>query len=124
MIQSFNVPQNKVAKWAGITSAAFSCCQSLTGIAWGRLSDRVGRKPVILAGLFNTMIMMLLWGFSTSVPMAIATRALSGAVNGNVGIIRTVVAELVPWKELQPRAFSVMPLVWSIGSIFGPVGGL
>lgn len=42
-----------------------------------------------------------------------------------VGIIRTMVAEMVPERELQPRAFSIMPLVWSIGSIFGPAfGGL
>lgn len=40
-----------------------------------------------------------------------------------VGIIRTVVAELVPERELQPKAFSIMPLVWSIGSIFGPAFG-
>lgn len=36
---------------------------------------------------------------------------------------RTAVAEMVPWKELQPRAFSIMPLVWSIGSILGPTLG-
>lgn len=35
------------------------------------------------------------------------------------GIIRTVVAEMVPQKVLQPRAFSIMPLVWTIGSILG-----
>jgi hypothetical protein len=40
-----------------------------------------------------------------------------------VGIIRTMVAEMVPEKELQPRAFSVMPLVWNLGSIFGPSFG-
>lgn len=40
-----------------------------------------------------------------------------------VGIIRTMVAEMVPWKELQPKAFSLMPLVWSIGSVFGPSFG-
>ncbi|KAK8061588.1 major facilitator superfamily transporter [Apiospora phragmitis] len=57
--------------------------------------------------------------------MAITVRAVQGASNGNVGIIRTMVAELVPEKELQPRAFSIMPLVWSVGSIFGPAfGGL
>ena len=48
--------------------------------------------------------------------MALVARALSGAGNGNVGIIRTMVAELCPWRELQPRAFSVMPLVY-IGSV-------
>lgn len=42
-----------------------------------------------------------------------------------VGIIRTMVAEMVTERELQPKAFSVMPLVWSIGSVFGPAfGGL
>lgn len=40
-----------------------------------------------------------------------------------VGIIRTMVAEMVPEKELQPRAFSIMPLVWSVGSVFGPAFG-
>ncbi len=56
--------------------------------------------------------------------MAIVARGLAGAGNGNVGIIRTTVAEMVPFKELQPRAFSLMPLVWNIGSIFGPtIGG-
>lgn len=40
-----------------------------------------------------------------------------------VGIIRTMVAEMVPEKELQPRAFSVMPLVWSLGSVVGPSFG-
>lgn len=50
---------------------------------------------------------------------------MQGLSNGNVGIIRTAVAELVPEKELQPRAFSIMPLVWTIGSIFGPsIGGI
>ena len=70
------------------------------------------------------MLSSILFGFSQSLAWAITARALAGAVNGNVGIIRTTVAELVPQKELQPRAFSIMPLVWTIGSIFGPsLGG-
>lgn len=50
---------------------------------------------------------------------------LRTAANGVyiVGIIRTMVAEMVPEKELQPVAFSLMPLVWSLGSIFGPAFG-
>ena len=120
MMESFNVPKNEVSKWAGITSAVFSLSQAATGIAWGRASDRFGRKPVILCAMICVMCTSLLFGFSRSLSMAIVARALTGASNGNVGIMRTVVAELVPWKELQPRAFSVMPLIWTIGSIFGP----
>ncbi|KAI1500143.1 major facilitator superfamily domain-containing protein [Biscogniauxia marginata] len=125
MIASFGVEKKEVAKWAGMTSAVFSLAQSVTAVPWGRASDRLGRKPIIMVGLFCTMTCFLIWGMSTSLPMAIAVRAIMGGSNGNVGIIRTMVAEMVPEKELQPRAFSIMPLVWSIGSIFGPAfGGL
>jgi MFS family permease len=123
MIQSFNVPADQIAQWAGLTSAAFSLSQCLTAIAWGRASDRFGRKPVILLGLACTMVTSVLFGLSKSLPWALVMRSLQGACNGNVGIIRTMVAELVPQKELQPRAFSVMPLVWTIGSILGPTFG-
>ncbi|KAF2138279.1 uncharacterized protein K452DRAFT_290869 [Aplosporella prunicola CBS 121167] len=124
MVESFKVPKNKIAKWAGIASAIFSLGQCATSIAWGRASDKYGRKTIILLGLFNTMLTSLLWGFSTSLPMALIVRALQGAGNGNVGILRTMVAELCPWKELQPRAFSIMPLVYNVGSVFGPaIGG-
>lgn len=124
MVKSFGVEQNNVGKWAGLCSAMFSICQAIMGIPWGRFSDQYGRKPAILLGLSSTMLTSLLWGFSTNLPMAIIARGLAGAGNGNVGIIRTTVAEMVPFKELQPRAFSIMPLVWNIGSIFGPtIGG-
>jgi MFS family permease len=124
MIKSFGVPQNAVGKWAGICAAVFSISQALFGVAWGRFSDLHGRKPAILLGLTATMITSLMWGFSTNLAIAITARVLAGAGNGNVGIIRTTVAEMVPFKELQPRAFSLMPLVWNIGSIFGPsIGG-
>ncbi|TQN72481.1 putative membrane protein [Colletotrichum shisoi] len=123
MISSFGVEQNDVAKWAGYTSAVFSLSQSVTAVAWGRASDRIGRKPAIIIGLISTMVFFVVWGMSTSLPMAIIVRAILGSGNGNVGIIRTMVAEMVPEKELQPRAFSIMPLIWSVGSIFGPAFG-
>ncbi|KEF56670.1 uncharacterized protein A1O9_06859 [Exophiala aquamarina CBS 119918] len=124
MIQSFNVSDDKVAKWAGLMSATFSLSQCLTGIAWGRASDKFGRKPIILTALTCTMLFSVGFGFSQSLVWAFVWRSLQGLSNGNVGIIRTAVAELVPQKELQPRAFSIMPLVWNIGSVFGPsLGG-
>ncbi|KAK2770234.1 hypothetical protein FQN53_005670 [Emmonsiellopsis sp. PD_33] len=123
MIRSLGIHENEVAKWVGFTSAIFSLCQCLTAVPWGAASDRVGRKPIILIGLFINMTFSLVFGFSSSLAMAILARAVIGLGNGNVGILRTVVAELVPQKELQPRAFSIMPLVWTIGSIFGPALG-
>ncbi|ETN37479.1 uncharacterized protein HMPREF1541_07101 [Cyphellophora europaea CBS 101466] len=123
MVQSFDVPTDQVAKYAGLMSAVFSLSQAFTGIAWGRASDRFGRKPMILLALSCTMVAGLLFGFSRSLLWAFVARSLQGLSNGNVGIIRTAVAELVTEKELQPRAFSLMPLVWTVGSIFGPAFG-
>lgn len=120
MIESFGIPRNQVSKWAGVISAVFSLSQAVTGIAWGRASDVFGRKPVILVAMMCIMSTSVLFGFSRSLEWAIVSRSLAGASCGNVGIIRTMVAEMVPYKELQPKAFSVMPLVWTIGSIFGP----
>ncbi|PWY73963.1 MFS general substrate transporter [Aspergillus eucalypticola CBS 122712] len=123
MIDHVGVPRSEVAKWVGITSAVTSFSQALMAVTWGTLSDTLGRKPIILVGLTCTMVFSLLFGFSSSLSMLVVSRALLGLMNGNVGIIRTMVAEMVPQKELQPRAFSIMPLVWTIGSIFGPAFG-
>lgn len=68
---------------------------------------------------------MILWGTSTTLTQALIARGLEGLGNGNVGILRTTVAEMCPWKELQPLAFSVMPMVWTVGAVVGPsLGGL
>lgn len=83
MIKGFGIGKNDIAKWAGIVGAIFSISQSLTAVPWGWASDRIGRKPTILLGLTCTMICFIFWGISTSLPMAIAVRALLGAGNGN-----------------------------------------
>lgn len=83
MIASFGVEKNEVARWAGLTGAIFSISQSCTAVAWGRASDKFGRKPIILIGLLSTMICFLVWGMSTSLPMAITARAIMGSGNGN-----------------------------------------
>lgn len=112
-----------MARWAGFTSAVFSLCQAMTGLLWGAASDRFGRKPIIMVGLACTMMGAIFFGFSQTLAWAFTARAIQGLCNGNVGIIRTMVAEMVPQRELQPKAFSVMPLVWTIGSILGPALG-
>ncbi len=83
MIRDFGVDRNDVASWAGLTSAMFSLAQSMTAVSWGRASDYYGRKPAILMGLLSTMVTFIIWGMSTSLPMAIIVRGIQGATNGN-----------------------------------------
>ncbi|KAI9717349.1 MAG: hypothetical protein M1828_007237 [Chrysothrix sp. TS-e1954] len=55
--------------------------------------------------------------------MALAGRAPGGLLNGNVGVIQTMVGELVTLPEHEPKAYAIMPFVWSIGTIIGPALG-
>ena len=117
------VAKPEVGKWVGIANAVTSISRAAMAVPWGWASDYVGRKPIIITCLTCTMISSIMLGMSQTLLMVLATRALTGLMNGNVGIIRTMVAEIVPERELQPRAFSIMPLVWTMGSIFGPSFG-
>lgn len=81
MIESFGMKKD-VAKWAGITTAVFYIAQSSTAFLWGRASDKFGRRPMILLGLILTVLSSVLWGMSTSLPMAMISRAISGGCNG------------------------------------------
>lgn len=137
MIRDFHLTDNEkdIGRYAGFLASCFSFAQffsgnftvyrvsSRLGLPWGRLSDSWGRKPIILCGLLGTCAAMLVFGFSKSFTQALIARTAAGLLNGNVGVIRTMVAEMVVEKAHQARAFSVMPFVWSAGSILGPVLG-
>ncbi len=125
MIESFNVATDpdQISIYAGMLITSFAFAEFSTGIVWGRISDKVGRKPVLIFGLLGTALSMIIFGFATNLQTAIIARALGGLLNGNVGVLQTTVAELVTVKEHQPRAYSIMPFVWCLGSIIGPVMG-
>ncbi|KAE8443811.1 hypothetical protein EG329_001318 [Mollisiaceae sp. DMI_Dod_QoI] len=124
LVKKFHVGDESDASfYAGLLISAFALAESMTGMFWGGLSDRVGRKPVLLMGCTGTMLSMIMVGFASNIWMALAGRAIGGFLNGNIGVIQTMVAELVTKPEHEPRAYSVMPFVWSIGTIIGPALG-
>lgn len=125
LVKRFHVgSENDASFYAGLLISAFALTESLTGMYWGGLSDRVGRKPVLLAGCVGTILSMVMVGFASNIWVALAGRALGGILNGNIGVIQTMVGELVTKPEHEPKAYSVMPFIWSIGTIIGPaIGG-
>lgn len=69
------------------------------GMYWGGLSDRIGRKPVLLVGCAGTMLSMIVLGFASNIWVALIGRIFGGALNGNIGVIQTMVGELVTKPE-------------------------
>ena len=125
MVQSFNVTNDdrQISFYAGMVTSSFALAEFSTSMLWGKLSDKIGRKPVLILGLFGTMVSMLVFGFAPSLPIALLGRALGGFLNGNIGVIQTTLAEIVTVKEHQPQAYSILPFVWCLGSILGPALG-
>ncbi|KAJ6160482.1 Major facilitator superfamily domain general substrate transporter [Penicillium chermesinum] len=125
MVESFHVTDNdrKIALYAGMITSSFTFAEFSAGMFWGRMSDRIGRKPVLIMGLIGTALSMVAFGFAPNLATAMVARALGGLLNGNIGVLQTTVAEIVTVKEHQPRAYSIMPFVWCLGSIIGPAMG-
>jgi len=76
------------------------------GMYWGAVSDRVGRKPVLLLGCMGTMFSMLLVGLANNIWVALLGRAIGGFLNGNIGVIQTMVGELVTKPEHERKSSS------------------
>jgi MFS family permease len=90
MIKDFGVTQHEseISVYAGMVTSAFAFAEFSSGVAWGRLSDRIGRKPVLLTGLAGTALSMLIFGFAPNLPVALLARALGGLLNGYVEVPR------------------------------------
>jgi len=113
-----------VAGWVALLVGSYSVCEVLFSGMWGMLSDRIGRRPVLLVGLAGSAIAPVIFGLSKSLPLALAARLLDGFFCGNVGVTRTYIAELAdPSNEAQ--AFSLLALSFSVGVLIGPtLGGM
>lgn len=111
----------------GIVLSAFPAAQAVTSVLWGRIADspRFGRKTVLVVGILGTAAGSVGYGLSRSWQVAVFWRAVSGVLNGNVGVMRTMISEIVREKKFQSRAFLLLPMCFNVGTIVGPVlGGL
>ena len=128
-LRSFDpsLPDATISFQAGILQGSFTAAQFLTAMLWGRAADseKCGRKWVLLIGLSGTCMSCVGFGFSRSFIQAAVFRTLGGALNGNVGVMRTMISEIIKEKKFQSRAFLLLPMCFNIGVIIGPIlGGL
>jgi MFS family permease len=113
-----------IGLYVGTIASSFALAQFATNFFWGWLSDRVGRKPVVMLGTVLTSACFVAFGFCKTLWQAIIVQALMGLVNGNQGVISTCLGEITD-RSNQSKAFTYLPVIYGIGGITGPaVGGL
>ncbi|KAI5921530.1 MFS general substrate transporter [Camillea tinctor] len=124
MVQDLNGGSDKDASfWAGLLVSAYAVAEAITAMGWGALSDRYGRKPVVLIGLAGVAVSSLIFGLAKTYWVALLARFVGGALNGNVAVMQTMVAEMVKVPEHEPKAYATQPFVWTLGGIIGSAMG-
>lgn len=125
MVASFkDVDPGQVGIYVGLVASSFALAQFATGFFWGWLSDRIGRKPVVLTGTLLTAACFVAFAFCKTLWQAVIVQVLMGLVNGNQGVVSTCLGEITD-RSNQSRAFIYLPVIYGLGGITGPVvGGL
>ncbi|KAG1778799.1 MFS multidrug-resistance DHA1 sub-family [Suillus placidus] len=119
-----NGDETSVGYYVGLMYSLFFASQALTVLHWSRVSDHIGRKPVILIGLFGLSFSMYCFGLSRTFSGLVLSRALNGALNGSVGVVKSMMVDITDSTNLA-QAYAYMPLAWSTGGSIGPlIGGL
>jgi multidrug resistance protein len=108
----------------GLLGTSFSLMQFLFSPIWGRWSDKVGRKPIVLVGLMGSCLSYLALALSTSLPLVFFARIVGGIAGANIPTAQAYVAD-VTTPENRARGMGMVGAAFGLGFIFGPaIGGL
>ena len=102
--------------WLG---TAYSLMQFLFAPVWGRLSDRVGRRPIILISVTGSFLSYLLFGLAHSIPLLIFSRALAGIMAANISTAQAYIAD-VTTPENRTRGMGMIGAAIGLGFVLGP----
>ena len=115
----------------GLLMSSFSMMQFLFAPAWGRYSDSVGRKPILLLGLLGSIIFYALFGFASTLPpesaplalfLLFAARVGAGICGATIGTAQAVIADSTS-LENRSRGMALIGAAFGIGFTFGPLVG-
>lgn len=108
----------------GALLSSFSLFQFLATPVIGRLSDRYGRKPLLLISFFGTGVSQLLFAIATTTPVLFLARILDGITGGNMSVAQAMIADLYPPKD-RTKMYGILGATFGFGFIVGPaLGGL
>jgi len=106
----------------GILIASYALMQLIGAPILGRLSDRFGRRPVLLVSVFGTFLGFLLLGFANALWMLFASRSLGGLTGGNLSVAQAYISDVTDEKS-RSKGLGMIGAAFGLGFIIGPVTG-
>ena len=115
---------NATPRMVGILFASYSVMQLIFSPILGNLSDKYGRRPVLLISIIGTGIGFLILGLARTITMLFIGRILDGITGGNISTAQAYMADITP-KENRAKAMGMIGAAFGLGFIFGPaIGGI
>src|SRR5438094_10011363 len=103
----------------GLLFAMFSLCQLVAAPALGDLSDRYGRRPVLVFSLAGTVVSFVMLALAHSIALLFAARIVDGLSGGNISTARAYVADITEPKD-RARAYGILGAAFGLGFMLGP----
>lgn len=108
----------------GLLMSIYSIMQFMFAPWWGRLSDRIGRRPVLMISMFFEGLCYIFFAFSNSFLLLFLARALSGFFGASISTASAVISDVTP-KENRSKGMALIGVAFGLGFVFGPaLGGL
>ena len=124
MVGRFTADPAEQSAWYGVVTVSYALAQFVGAPLLGALSDRFGRRPVLLLGFCGLAINFFTTAVATSIAMLVASRVVGGVMQANAAVANAYVADITP-PEQRARRFGLLGAMFGIGFILGPVlGGL
>ena len=108
--------------WVGLLMTSYSAAQFLFSPIWGGLSDRIGRRPVLMIGLVGNTVFFTMFGLANTLVMALVARFLAGVFNGNIAVARAYIGDVSTPKQLATR-MGLIGAAFGLGFTIGPFLG-
>jgi ferrochelatase len=115
---------SSIVLFGGALGALYSILQFFAAPIWGALSDKYGRKPILIVSIFGLFISYVMWIFAGSFTVLIMARVIGGIMGGNLSTATAAVADVTD-KSNRSKGMAFVGIAFALGFIFGPaLGGI